>query len=134
MIQDTCGAESCVGIKSESKQCNIGCPYGGKPSIGRCACSGYSGTCCEKGYFIMIWLYAFNVLRNNLFCKMHHIIAIYYLTFTFTDVNECLMKPCKNKGVCTNTKGSFKCTCTADFTGDTCQKRQFIFLDNYNNI
>ena len=39
------------------------------------------------------------------------------------DVNECLLSPCSSAATCTNTIGSFICTCGTGYTGDgiTCQ-------------
>lgn len=30
---------------------------------------------------------------------------------TFTDINECDTNPCENGGQCTNSEGSFTCSC-----------------------
>ena len=45
------------------------------------------------------------------------------------DYDECLSKPCKNGGVCKESKTDvsvnredFMCTCTSTWTGDTCDK------------
>ena len=45
------------------------------------------------------------------------------------DYDECLSKPCKNGGVCRESKTDvsvnredFMCTCTSTWTGDTCNK------------
>ena len=34
------------------------------------------------------------------------------------DVNECRYRPCSVFGVCTNTPGSFSCSCRPGFKGD----------------
>ena len=40
------------------------------------------------------------------------------LSVFVVDVNECLpINPCKNGGVCKNTKGSYQCTCVGRFYG-----------------
>lgn len=36
----------------------------------------------------------------------------------FLDVNECKEKPCGDNAICTDTMGSFTCTCKEDYTGD----------------
>ncbi|XP_037091351.1 cubilin homolog [Pollicipes pollicipes] len=40
------------------------------------------------------------------------------------DVNECQSSPCQNGATCSNTVGSFACTCSGDYTGPLCQTRQ----------
>lgn len=34
------------------------------------------------------------------------------------DINECDYNPCGNNSICTDTMGSFVCSCKADYTGD----------------
>lgn len=41
---------------------------------------------------------------------------IFYIVLS--DVNECLMEPCKDGGKCKNTFGSFMCTCSPGYTVD----------------
>ncbi|CAH1802930.1 unnamed protein product, partial [Owenia fusiformis] len=36
----------------------------------------------------------------------------------FADINECSTSPCNVDGTCTNTQGSFKCTCNMGYQGD----------------
>ena len=42
--------------------------------------------------------------------------------FYFSDVNECSAGPCHNGGTCTNTFGSYKCTCVKGYQGSDCSK------------
>ena len=35
----------------------------------------------------------------------------------------CDRSPCKNNGTCVNAKNTFKCTCTEQYEGDTCENR-----------
>ena len=37
------------------------------------------------------------------------------------DVNECQKNPCRNGGKCTNTRGSYRCSCAAGFQGKNCE-------------
>uniref|UniRef100_A0A158Q8R8 Neurogenic locus Notch protein n=1 Tax=Elaeophora elaphi TaxID=1147741 RepID=A0A158Q8R8_9BILA len=37
------------------------------------------------------------------------------------DVNECMRFPCENDGNCTNTPGSYQCTCDSYYLGDRCE-------------
>lgn len=51
-----------------------------------------------------------------------------FITF-FVDVNECAKNPCKNGATCTNTHGSYKCTCDRRFTGKNCdQGLSFVWI------
>ena len=55
-------------------------------------------------------------LKNNIFfLKSNNVINL------LSDINECVANPCQNNGTCYNTMGSFTCTCTAGYDGDTCQ-------------
>ena len=42
------------------------------------------------------------------------------------DVNEChsTTDPCANGAECTNTVGSYRCTCSVGFQGQTCDSRK----------
>lgn len=44
------------------------------------------------------------------------------MAFFFLDVNECNNNPCENGATCSNTEGSYKCTCTPGWTGPNCKK------------
>lgn len=51
-----------------------------------------------------------------------------FITF-FVDVNECAKNPCKNGATCTNSHGSYKCTCDRRFTGKNCdQGLSFVWI------
>ena len=48
---------------------------------------------------------------------------IYYVVFTNglkhnLDINECDMDPCNVNADCTDTSGSFECTCRRGYSGD----------------
>lgn len=38
--------------------------------------------------------------------------------FSSTDVNECENNPCDEHGICTNTPGSYNCSCVDGYLGD----------------
>ena len=39
----------------------------------------------------------------------------------FLDAGPCFPNPCKNNGNCTQVGDSFKCKCTADHEGESCE-------------
>ena len=43
-------------------------------------------------------------------------------TLFLTDVDECQRDPCQNGGQCTNSKGSYSCSCAAGYEGKNCDK------------
>lgn len=53
------------------------------------------------------------------------------------DVDECeSQEPCKNNGTCTNSYGSYTCTCENGWLGQHCQtgKKQYnlVYIENYD--
>lgn len=38
--------------------------------------------------------------------------------YVYADVNECEARACHTHAICTNTRGSYECQCSAGFTGD----------------
>lgn len=50
----------------------------------------------------------------------------------FTEVNECLSKPCKNNGTCQNTDVGVSCVCQPGFTGKFCEKGKKSLLLFFN--
>lgn len=44
------------------------------------------------------------------------------LFFFFLDVNECVVyQPCQNNGTCTNSEGSYTCTCENGWIDQHCE-------------
>ena len=43
-----------------------------------------------------------------------------YVYRFITDIDECLASPCKNGAQCTNTDGSYTCTCASGWQGQNC--------------
>jgi len=44
------------------------------------------------------------------------------------DINECEHSPCGNNTICTDTIGSFVCSCKEDYTGDPMKGCQGIYF------
>ena len=52
-------------------------------------------------------------------CSRYIYIYIYiYISFSILDVDECSNNPCHSNATCSNTLGSFTCTCKKGLTGD----------------
>ena len=49
------------------------------------------------------------------------IIIIIVDVFVVSDIYECLNDPCLHDGNCSNTRGSYICTCVPEWTGNNCQ-------------
>ena len=53
------------------------------------------------------------------------IFSCFFYCRSFPDKNECqTSSPCINGATCTNTIGSYKCTCSPGFTGTHCSEYQ----------
>ena len=66
-------------------------------------------------------LYLLYVIYNHYLCKYKH---------TFADENECKYRPCDIFAHCTNTLGSFQCSCFPGYQGDGfhCEGMRVIFF------
>jgi hypothetical protein len=53
-------------------------------------------------------------LSKNTKCKY------WYILFNL-DIDYCQDNPCENGGTCSNDIGKFKCSCTSDYIGYTCE-------------
>ncbi|KAK4478443.1 hypothetical protein RD792_013918 [Penstemon davidsonii] len=53
-----------------------------------------------------------------------------YLSPGCTDINECVNKPCDEHGICTNTPGSFHCSCKKGYRGDGIKDGRGCTADN----
>ena len=57
------------------------------------------------------------------------IFGCFFYCRSFPDKNECqTSSPCVNGATCTNTIGSYKCTCSPGFTGTHCSKYQSLLF------
>lgn len=77
-------------------------------------------------------------------CRYHSVVPICYVSFRYhstntdwvlyvffftTDINECLLhRPCKNGALCTNTYGSYYCTCTFGYNGFHCENGKILVV------
>ncbi|XP_019617396.1 PREDICTED: sushi, von Willebrand factor type A, EGF and pentraxin domain-containing protein 1-like [Branchiostoma belcheri] len=46
---------------------------------------------------------------------------------TCRDINDCIPNPCKNGGTCTDLVNDFQCSCSAGYSGDTCQSAEDVY-------
>ncbi|CAL4077032.1 unnamed protein product, partial [Meganyctiphanes norvegica] len=87
----------------------------------RCKCSvGVSGSRCQYMYCSP------NPCLNNAECEEGILGPIckcigFTGTYCNLDINECTKNPCRNGGICTNTYGSFYCTCPRNTSGAFCE-------------
>ena len=65
--------------------------------------------------FMVFWV---EYDQNNNDNKNQTVVIVVF----FSDVNECLRNPCQNGGKCTNSKGSYSCSCAAGYEGKNCDK------------
>ena len=56
----------------------------------------------------------------HLFIIQRHYIAL-EIANCVSDIDECLADPCLHNGNCTNTDGSYTCSCVPQWTGYNCQ-------------
>lgn len=43
------------------------------------------------------------------------------ILFKHTDIDDCLLDPCKNNGTCTDLVNNYQCDCVAGFNGTNCE-------------
>lgn len=49
--------------------------------------------------------------------------------FTFPDIDECKTSPCKNGGICSNTRGGYTCKCASGFKGKHCEQGNYLLYE-----
>ena len=68
-------------------------------------------------------------VSTHLFVNLEYLLTLYISAVARyilnADTNECLSMPCVNGATCTDTEGSFFCTCTTGFTGQLCADGKF---------
>lgn len=69
-------------------------------------------------YMYSVYVYISKNIKNTLF------------QLKCSDIDECRTNPCTNNGVCTNTKGSYLCTCSPGWTSSNCQDGKMHFLNH----
>ena len=64
-------------------------------------------------------------IRNDIFRITFHILRVLFRSYktcitSYIDINECIMSidDCHSAATCTNTIGSYTCTCNTGYTGD----------------
>ena len=83
-----------------------GCPHLCINIIGSYSCN------CHNGY---------QLASDNHTCFGKIIIALFIIDIAYdvTDINECTSQNGGCQQICTNTNGSFQCSCYSGFSGDT---------------
>ena len=70
-------------------------------------------------------------MRHTCTCFIRQFLALLtFLAFgntSFSGIDHCFDKPCKNNGSCVNSKDGYQCTCSAEFTGADCEGKLCIF-------
>lgn len=61
------------------------------------------------------------ILNRIIISQIYKFFMVHVLSL-FKDVDECKPNPCKNGATCTNTRGSFTCTCNPGWTGSLCDQ------------
>ena len=51
--------------------------------------------------------------------------------FNFSDIDECISKPCDTNATCENFVGSYNCTCKKGFTGNGTTCTGNLITDNW---
>lgn len=75
----------------------------------------------QKDIYIILCCFIFFVRKRRK--KTHSRFCNALLTFT--DINECDTNPCENGGQCTNSEGSFTCSCAGGWRGLACIQGKF---------
>jgi hypothetical protein len=53
---------------------------------------------------------------------MFHLPDLIQDSCIFVDVDECVLSPCKNEGLCQNSNGSYTCLCKEGWGGKDCDE------------
>mgnify|MGYP001800505440 FL=1 len=93
--------------------------------------------CIIHYYFIRVLLYYTCIAQIIHVLLVLYMYCLYYLGWSNSstcndDIDECSTDPaaCNNQGNCTNTEGSFICTCNQYWTGDG----EYLSISRHNTL
>lgn len=76
-------------------------------------------------FYFLKQIYFFNFKNEQDYFTLHCYLTCQFpvrkfneLFLTFLDINECSQNPCGVNTICTDTVGSFVCSCKEDYSGD----------------
>ena len=53
--------------------------------------------------------------------------VLHYTPLIISDIDECLNVPCLHNGSCSNTDGSYTCSCVPQWTGNDCEIGKLVY-------